>query len=138
MNNAIILESLCCCGCGFDTTNVNHYCSISKLKARSLCLSKGAPEEFGSSWPCSRCANLNKQTDICNIVESPKIKKIDKRTILHSGASRIDKRSAKNNPEGTPRKRVNITSKIKSGIYYCVELLKIKSGIYYCVEFFCK
>jgi len=58
MNNAVHY-SLCCCGCGFDTTLVNHFCSVSGFKARSFCLSKGAPEEFGSSWPCSRCANIN-------------------------------------------------------------------------------
>jgi len=116
MNNVIIPESFCCCGCGFDTTNVNHYCSISKLKARSLCLSKGAPEEFGSSWPCSRCANLNEQTDRIDKITFSGVPRLDKRTIFHSGASRIDKRNAKNNPEGTPRKRVNITSKNNSGI----------------------
>jgi len=58
---------------------------------------------------------------------TPKKKRVDKRTIFHSGSPRIDKRSAHNNPEGTPRKRVNIkrvniTSNINSGIYYSVKL----------------
>jgi len=59
-----------------------------------------------------------------NTIVSPKKKYVDKRTILHSGSSRIDIRSAKNNPEGIPRKRTssidkrstkNIISTINSG-----------------------
>jgi len=126
MNNAIIPESFCCCGCGFDTTFVNHFCSISKSKASSFCLSKGAPEEFGSSWPCIRCANENKQTDIGNIMELSKIKKLDKRNSIHNelNTPRIDKRNANNNCEGTPRKRDSIISKnnSSSGKYYFVKL----------------
>ena len=47
--------TLCCCGCKNDVSESNHYCSITGKRCLIFCYSDGAPERFGSRYPCKSC-----------------------------------------------------------------------------------
>ena len=47
-------ETFCCCGCGLNSSQSNHWCT-SGDRVMSWCFSEGAPEGFGGRWPCKRC-----------------------------------------------------------------------------------
>ena len=49
----------CCCGtCTQDASRLEHFCSLSGERCFAMCFLKGAPEVFGSRWPCIRCVEL--------------------------------------------------------------------------------
>ena len=49
----------CCCGiCTPDASGSEHFCSVSGKRCFAMCFSTGAPEGFGSRWPCNGCVDL--------------------------------------------------------------------------------
>ena len=49
----------CCCGvCTQDASGSEHFCSVSGKRCFAMCFSTGAPEGFGSRWPCIGCILL--------------------------------------------------------------------------------
>lgn len=50
--------NLCCCGCGEDVSGSHHWCSISNKRVSAWCHADGAPQGFGSRYPCRTCNGM--------------------------------------------------------------------------------
>ena len=71
----------CCCGvCTQDASGSEHFCSVSGKRCFAMCFSTGAPEGFGSRWPCIGCILVQTPmqtpwitpfTHICYLVPHP-------------------------------------------------------------------